>query len=146
MITSKGNGKFSFVPWTWSINNLLATLITGSFFINSNSKVTQNAEFASTFKITLYFFDFSSSNFIAGWFGITFSFTPSESVFYPSFPKSFISKKKFMFEQFLNGIFIMFLLGIFIIFCFVPKFYISFMQIICGTSPRLLIGIIIEVN
>ncbi len=40
----------------------------------------------------------------------------------------------------------MFLLGILIIFCLVFKFSISFMQIIWGTSPRLLIGIDIEVN
>ena len=88
MITSKGKGKDNLVPWTCKINSLLATRIIGSFFINSNSKVTQNAEFASTLRMIAYFLFFSSSNLI-GWLWIIFSFTPSESVRSPSFPNNF---------------------------------------------------------
>ncbi len=87
-MTYKGKGKLSFVPCTCIIKILLATRMTGSFLISSNSKVMQNAEFASTFKMMLYFLPFSSSNFTAGWLGMIFSFTPSEFVFYPSLPSN----------------------------------------------------------
>jgi hypothetical protein len=53
-----------------------------------------------------------------------------------------ISKEKFMFEQFLNGIFIIPLLGIFIMRapdCLSSSY---FKHTICGTSPLLIIGTI----
>jgi len=55
IMTSNGNGKFNFVPCTWRISNLRATLIIDSFFKSSNYNVIQNAEFASTLRMIDYF-------------------------------------------------------------------------------------------
>lgn len=90
--------------------------------------------------MTFYFLFFSSSNFGGGGRDCTLNFTPSLSGF-SKFEINFISKKKFMFEQFLNGIFMMFFEGIFIILNPVFWFTIYLRQMMPGTSPRLDIGI-----
>lgn len=141
MMTYNGKGKNSLVPWTCKRRILLATRIEPSFFNNSNYNVMQNVEFASTLIMKLYLpFYLFSTNFGPGWFGIIFSLTPSESGFYWSFPSSFNSKKKLIFELFLKGIFIIFLLGILTTLRPVFSFIIYFKQIICGTSPLATIG------
>lgn len=112
-----------------------------SFLSRSKIKLTKNVEFASTFKIVFYFLNLSS--YILGWFGllvVTRSLTPSESGFASSRDSSFTSKKKLMFEQFLNGIFIAPLEGILMILNPVFSFTIYLRQTMLGTSPRLLIG------
>jgi len=136
MIIYKGNGNSNFVPWTCNTKILLAILIGLSFLNIYNSSCTQKAELASTRRIisfTLFY-----------WTGIwsTFILTPSLSGLSISRPIILTSNEKFIFEQFLKGIFIIPLLGILII--FTPDFlsYNSFKQIICGTSPLLWIGII----
>ena len=96
------------------IRSLLAILIDPSFFNSSKLNPTKKVELASTFNIAFYFFISS----IFGWLGlfvVTLSRTPSESGLDSSLDNNFTSKKKLMFEQFLNGIFIVPFEGIFII-------------------------------
>jgi len=136
MIIYKGKGKSNFVPWTWSTRILLAIRIGLSFLNIYNSSWTQKAEFASTRRIKSFILFY--------WAGKckTFIFTPSLSGLSKSRPTIFTSKEKFMFEQFLKGIFMMPLLGIFMI--LTPDFlsYSSLRQMIWGTYPLLMIGMI----
>ena len=136
IMISRGKGKSSLVPCTCSTRILLAILIGLSFFSIYRSRCTQNVELASTRRLGSFPFAFSSG----GWFRRTFTFTPSVSGFYISLPTILTSNEKLMFEQFLNGIFIVPLLGILII--LVPDLLSSssFRQMIWGTSPRLIIG------
>lgn len=139
MISSSGNVKNSFVPWTCMISNRRDILIDPSFLSSSKLSPTKNVEFASTLRM-VYFLTRSSSIF--GWFGfdVTLNFTPSESGFASSLDNSLTSKKKLMLEQFLNGMFIVPLDGIFIILKPVFSFTISLRQTILGTSPLLFMG------
>lgn len=128
------------MPCTCMIRSLLAILIDPSFFKSSKFKVTKKVRFASTLIIVFYFL-FRSSYF--GWLGLPVairSLTPSESGFVSSLDKSFTSKKKLIFEQFLKGIFNVPFDGILIILNPVFWLTISFKHIILGTSPRLVIG------
>lgn len=97
--------------------------------------------FASTLIMVFYFFILSSS--ILGWFGlfvVILKRTPSESGLVSSLDKSFTSKKKFIFEQFLKGMFIVPLEGILIILNPVFSLTIYFKHTMLGTSPLLVIG------
>ena len=134
MIIYKGKGNSNFVPWTCRTKILLAILIGLSFLNIYNYSWTQKAEFASTRRIRSFILFYRTGRWR------TFIFTPSLSGLSISRPTIFTSNEKFIFEQFLKGIFIIPLLGILII--LTPDFLSSnsLRQIIWGTSPLLIMG------